>query len=98
MLDEDLPGSNAPALDGLFEVEGGPMHLHCAGSGSPVVVFDSALGQSGLEWQQVAPEIARSARACVYDRKGVGYSARPTTKPHSPRQMAEELHTLLDRA
>lgn len=92
------PGSKAMVLDGMFEVEGGEMHLHCVGSGSPVVVFDSALGESGLEWQQVAPEIAHSAPACVYDRKGVGYSAPPRTKPHTARQMADELHTLLDRA
>jgi pimeloyl-ACP methyl ester carboxylesterase len=91
-------GSSAHTLDGLFKVEGGEMHLHCVGSGSPVVVFDSALGESGLEWKQVAPEIARSTRACVYDRKGVGYSAPPKTKPHSTRQMADELHALLDRA
>jgi len=88
---------DARAVDGIFDVKGGGMHLHCSGTGSPTAVFDSALGQDGSAWHNVAPLVARMARVCVYDRKGLGYSAAPSTKPHTVRQMADELHALLVR-
>src|SRR5205814_621085 len=59
----------ARAVDGIFDVKGGGMHLHCSGTGSPTAVFDSALGQDGTAWNNVAPLVARMTRACVYDRK-----------------------------
>jgi len=37
----------ARTVDGIFDVKGGGMHLHCSGTGSPTAVFDSALGQDG---------------------------------------------------
>jgi hypothetical protein len=77
-----------PAIDGLYDIDGGAMYLHCTGSGAPTVVFDSALGMGAAEWNAIAPAVARTARTCVYDRKGIGRSAPPSATPHSPRRKA----------
>src|SRR5215210_3669011 len=45
----------------------------------------------------VQPEVARSTRACAYDRTGAGYSTR-NSKPHTSHEMASELDQLLVRA
>jgi pimeloyl-ACP methyl ester carboxylesterase len=73
------------------------LHLHCVGSGDPVVVFDAALGGSALSWTLVQPEVARISRACAYDRAGFGWSeAGPM--PRTAGRIAAELHELLRRA
>jgi pimeloyl-ACP methyl ester carboxylesterase len=81
----------------MIDIGGRSLHLHCAGEGTPVVVFDAGLGEDGSTWSQVQPEVARHTRACVYDRAGTGYSS-PAPRPHTTAQMVEELHALLGRA
>ncbi len=94
--------SAAPAhiviSDGMVDIGGTSLHIHCLGEGAPAVVFDSGLGNDGGVWRDVQPEVGRTTRACVYDRAGLGYSAGPASKPHTNRQMARELHALLKQA
>lgn len=46
-----------------------------AGSGSPAVVFDAALGEPGsLAWAGVMPAVAARTRVVAYDRAGIGAS------------------------
>ena len=72
------------------------LHLQCAGTGSPAVVFDAALGASSLSWSLVQPAVARVTQACVYDRAGFGWSdAGPL--PRTAGRIADELHALLQR-
>src|SRR5205809_7581444 len=81
----------------FFDVGGFRLHLNCQGKGSPVVVFDSALGGSSLSWALVQPEIAAMTRACSYDRAGFGWSdAGPM--PRTAGRIADELDVLLRRA
>jgi len=81
----------------LFDVGGHRLHLHCAGEGSPAVIFDAALGASSLSWSLVQPAIARLTRACVYDRAGFGWSeAGPL--PRTVGRIAAELRRLLAAA
>jgi pimeloyl-ACP methyl ester carboxylesterase len=81
----------------LWEVGGFRLHLHCAGTGSPVVVFDAALGGSSISWTLVQPRVAAFTRACAYDRAGFGWSeAGPL--PRTAGTIARELHRLLERA
>jgi pimeloyl-ACP methyl ester carboxylesterase len=59
--------------------------------------MDSGLGGGLLDWQTVQPKVSKFARACSYDRSGVGWSEsgpRPRTSP----RIVEELHALLDNA
>lgn len=73
------------------------LHLLCQGSGTPTVVFDSGLGDGLLSWSTVQPEIARTTRACSYDRAGHGWSdAGPL--PRTSGRIVDELFRLLETA
>jgi len=81
----------------LVDVGGFRLHIHCSGEGSPAVILDAALGGSSVSWSLVQPELAKLSRVCSYDRAGFGWSdAGPV--PRTAGRIAEELHTLLDRA
>ena len=81
----------------LVDIGGFRLHLHCTGKGSPTIVLDAALGASSLSWSLVQPELARLSRVCSYDRGGFGWSD-PGPMPRTADRIAEELHTLLERA
>ena len=73
------------------------LHIWCDGDGGPSVIFDAALGGSSLSWSLVHPSIARTTRACVYDRGGFGWSeAGPL--PRTAGRIADELYALLRAA
>ena len=86
-----------PPLGTLVDVGGFRLHLHCSGEGSPTIVLDAALGASSLSWSLVQPELAKLSRVCSYDRAGFGWSD-PGPMPRTADRIAEELHTLLERA
>ena len=86
-----------PAPGQLIDVGGYRLHIQCVGAGSPTVVLDAGLGGSSLDWNLVQPELARTTRVCAYDRAGMGWSER-SPQPRTPRQIADELHTLLTNA
>jgi len=81
----------------LVDVGGHRLHLRCAGSGTPTVVLESALGETGGYWEWISPAIARDTRVCVYDRAGRGWSD-PARLPQDGVAVATDLHNLLDRA
>jgi pimeloyl-ACP methyl ester carboxylesterase len=81
----------------LIDVGGYRLHIQCVGAGSPTVVLDAGLSGSSLDWSLVQPELGRSTRVCAYDRAGMGWSD-PSPYPRTPRQIADELHTLLTNA
>lgn len=93
------PGDAArfPPPGQLVDVGGYRMHLHCVGQGSPTVVLASGAGGFSAEWSQVQQELARTTRACAFDRAGLGWSD-PGPEPRTPGQIAAELDTLLSRA
>jgi pimeloyl-ACP methyl ester carboxylesterase len=81
----------------LVDVGTHRLHISCAGSGSPAVVFDAALGGSSLSWALVQPAVARLTRACAYDRAGFSWSeAGPL--PRTAGRIADELRALLGAA
>ncbi len=79
----------------LVRVNEGRMHIHVTGEGTPTVVFESGMGASCLSWTLVQPHVAQFARAVSYDRAGHGWSD-PAREPRTARQIAQELHALLD--
>ncbi len=79
----------------LVRVNEGRMHINVTGEGIPTVVFESGMGASCLSWTLVQPRVAQFARAVSYDRAGHGWSD-PAREPRTARQVAQELHTLLD--
>ena len=90
---------DASAMSGrLIDVGGHAMRISCIGSGSPTVVLEPGLGESGAMmagWIQ--PAVATSTRVCVYDRPGRGWSQSPA-HPQDAVANAADLHALLARA
>ena len=78
----------------LIDVGGFRLHLHAAGLSAPVVIFDAALGGSSVSWTLVQREVAKFARAVVYDRAGFGWSDKGPL-PRTAGRIVQELHTLL---
>jgi pimeloyl-ACP methyl ester carboxylesterase len=78
----------------LIDIGDCRLHLHCAGAGSPAVVFEAALGASSLSWSLVQPGVARVTKACVYDRAGFGWSEGGPL-PRTATRIADELVDLL---
>ena len=77
--------------------QGRRLHMHCTGTGSPAVVFESSLGGSSVDWYAVQPMVSKLTSACAYDRAGAGWSdAAPL--PRDPLRTAEDLHTALGKA
>jgi pimeloyl-ACP methyl ester carboxylesterase len=85
----------APGL--LVDVGGHRLHLRCAGSGTPTVLLESGLGETGAYWGWISPAIAPDTRVCVYDRPGRGWSD-PVSVPQDGGAVAADLRTLLIRA
>jgi pimeloyl-ACP methyl ester carboxylesterase len=81
----------------LVDVGGYRLHLASQGDGSPTVVMEAAIGETGLLWSLVQPAVAQTTRACVYDRAGYGWSD-PSPRPRTAHVMVEELHRLLGTA
>lgn len=83
--------------DGLVDIGGRSLYIHCVGEGTPIVVFEAGAGDDSRTWSKVQPEVGRTTRACAYDRAGTG-SSPAAPRPHTSCEMAEELRTLLQRA
>jgi pimeloyl-ACP methyl ester carboxylesterase len=83
----------------MVDVGGRRLHLRCSGpAAGPTVLLEHGGGGAGtLAWYLIQPEIARTTRACAYDRAGLGWS-EPGPLPRDGRQIAGELHELLREA
>lgn len=81
----------------MVDVGGYRLHLLCVGTGSPTVVLDAGLGGTSLDWSLVQTEMGQTTRVCAYDRAGLGWSDN-NPQPHTPSELARELHTLLSNA
>ena len=79
----------------MVEVEPGRrLNLHCVGTGSSTVVFESGLGVPLSNWRFVQPVVAHKTRTCAYERAGLGFSDAPTRASDS-KKIADDLHRLL---
>jgi len=82
----------------MVSLETHDIHLHCVGTGSPTVVFESDLDQYGsLSWNSVQGEVGEYTRACSYDRAGIMWS-EPGPRPRDGETIAAELKTVLENA
>lgn len=80
----------------LIDVGDHRLHLHCVGSGTPTVLLESALGETGAYWRWIQPDVAAETRVCTYDRAGRGWSDAAASAQDGVG-VAADLHTLLDR-
>jgi pimeloyl-ACP methyl ester carboxylesterase len=72
-----------------------PIALKQFGQDGPLVVCESGIAGSHLNWMGLAPQLAEFTRVLVYDRAGYGESA-PHPAPRTARQCAVELAELLE--
>ena len=86
-----------------IDIGGGrKLNLFCMGPndhdrGGPTVIFDSGLSDWSSIWALVQPGVAVHARACSYDRAGMGYSD-PSGEPRAPIAIVDDLHKLIRAA
>lgn len=73
------------------------LHMDCVGSGSPVVVLDSGLGGSALEWAFVKEGLRSLTRVCSFDRAGYGGSSMGPL-PRTSSRIVNELYLQLEDA
>jgi pimeloyl-ACP methyl ester carboxylesterase len=82
----------------LVDIGGGRhMNLYCTGKGPATVVMDSGGGGWMLSWRYVQPRVSAFARACTYDRAGLGFSDGGPM-PRTTHAIVDDLHALLHRA
>ena len=81
----------------LVDVGGRRLHLNCMGQGSPTVVFEAGAGAFSIDWSLVQPAIARTNRACLYDRARYAWSD-PSPTAEMPAAVVRDLHALLEAA
>jgi pimeloyl-ACP methyl ester carboxylesterase len=78
----------------LLDIGGRCLHLHEMGQGSPVVVLESGIAATSLNWRTVQTDIARFTRVVSYDRAGLGWSD-PSAGPLTLSSLVDDLHALL---
>jgi len=81
----------------LVEIEGKQMHLFCQGEGSPTVVFESGMGNSGYSFLNIHKQLAGRTRVCLYDRPSLGWSTVDETW-YMKDQVSQHLHSILEQA
>jgi pimeloyl-ACP methyl ester carboxylesterase len=84
-----------PSLE--LEVDGRSHRIYLDGSGTPAVVFEPAIGDVGLTWGLVLPEVARVTTALTHDRPGLGDSDF-SVSPRTVGVMVDELRVVLAAA
>ena len=78
----------------LLDLGGHRLHVHCTGSGRPVVVVENGLGDFSFDWVLVQTRVSRFTRICTYDRAGYAWSD-PGPKPRTFAQINLELRDAL---
>jgi pimeloyl-ACP methyl ester carboxylesterase len=78
-------------------VDAGSRRLHyvCAGSGSPLVLFELSGFSNSMSFRDAREALSRRTRVCAYDRTGIGWSdPGPSAIPVS--RLADDLGTVLN--
>ncbi|MEL6606207.1 MAG: alpha/beta hydrolase [Cyanobacteria bacterium J06614_10] len=79
----------------LVETNGKLFHLYCSGEGSPTVILEAGINESGSQtWEMVRPAITPLSRVCAYDEAGIMWSER-RDRPRDAEHIVEDLHSLL---
>jgi pimeloyl-ACP methyl ester carboxylesterase len=87
----------ASQVDGSFDVGGHKLHLRCAGTVSPTVVYLHGLGGDGSDVGSVNAQLTGQVRVCTYDRLNVGRSDSDAGR-HTGADSVRDLHALLKAA
>ncbi|HLU35962.1 MAG TPA: alpha/beta fold hydrolase [Thermomicrobiales bacterium] len=99
-LPDGTPVDDPERLEGFFDVgDGRQIYLSCVGTGSPIVILESGLGDPAALWFGVESAVAQTTRVCSYDRPGTaGGASDPAPGPRTGEDVATDLHALLQAA
>jgi pimeloyl-ACP methyl ester carboxylesterase len=86
-----------PRIGRAVDIGGRALNIYCSGEGSPAVVLESDAFAPGYSWVFIQREIAKTTRACWYDRAGYGWSD-PGPAPRTSVRTAADLRLLLRAA
>lgn len=94
-----IPGEkyDVPPPGQLIDIGGYKLHVNSQGDGSPSVVVDVGVGAWSIFWNDIQKELTKTTRVVTYDRAGYGWSD-PSPFPRTVKEIAEELHALLQAA
>ncbi len=92
-----LDAKLAPPPSEMVRVDGRAVHLVCMGSGPRTFVLDAGAGAWSWEWWRLQPLLAKTGRACAFDRAGLGWSD-PAGGAHDGATSADELAALVRAA
>ena len=81
----------------ILEVNGTPLHIRRAGTGSPSVVFEAGVAASSVSWAPVQDAISKITSTAAYDRAGFAWSGAAATALTADA-MIEAFRELLKRA
>lgn len=90
------PAANRGDFQVWVDVGGHRLFVNCIGRGSPTVILEAPLGVPSEVWDLVQPQVARSTRACSYDRANLGRSD-PGPVPRTSQTAVNELRILLTK-
>jgi pimeloyl-ACP methyl ester carboxylesterase len=91
-------GAPPPVPGKLVDIGGRRLHLHCTGSGSPVVIVENGGGGFSIDFALVQPQVAKVTQICTYDRAGCAWSEAGPTQWGTIEQTMDDLHLLLRKA
>lgn len=86
-----------PQIGQSYDVGGRSLNLYCSGAGSPTGIFEGNGSEPGFRWVRLQRQVATFARACWYDRAGLGWSD-PGPFPNHSDSVAHDLRNLLRAA
>ena len=92
-----LDSKLAPPAGQMVSVNGHAVHLDCIGNGRRTYLLDAGAGAGAFEWWRLQPLLAKSGRACAFDRSGLGWS-ESSGGTHDATASAHELAGLVRAA
>lgn len=89
-----IPATSFGQRHQLVDIGSHRLDVVRVGAGSPAVILEAGLGDALDDWDPVWPSLAEFTTVVAYSRSGIGKSERGS-QPHTARNAAVELHTLL---
>lgn len=80
----------------MIDIGGRRLHWMERGAG-PAIIFESGISATCLNWTEVGGPVEQFARACTYDRAGLGWSDLADS-PRTTSKIITDLHALLNAA
>jgi pimeloyl-ACP methyl ester carboxylesterase len=83
-----------PMPGNRVDIGGRSLHLYCSGDGPVTVLLENGLGGNYSAWRLVQSSLSQFARACSYDRAGLGWSDA-SDRPTRAEFVSDDLHRLM---